>query len=294
VHRLARLIGRQGAIVQKLVAVALYDMALRAGAAVLHEGQLSSDELREIRQFLMQLSPPCNVRRSIGTFERFMILDILANGARGAVEVLGPEVSGVLLATRIDWNIPLRLANDWFDKITAATDPTTVFEREAALTQVEEELKALMANSRTPHKIAGALVSSTKRSELAGEIMLSMFLPAIRSVQQAEDRATAKLRLLQVASALAIHRAQSGEYPAALEDLAVDLRGELPTDPYSGNAFLYEKRGEGYVLWSLGGNLADDKASGKQFHITVGGEAAADDAVQDHQDDIVLRAPWAE
>jgi hypothetical protein len=300
VHRLARLIGRQGVLIQQLVAVAIDGLALRADAALLHEGDLSAEDLREIRQFLMTVSPPCDMQQAVGSSERLMILDVLAHATQqGLADLnadLGVSVFGrAVLAARIDWNVPLTMANVWYDKLTAAMEKATIAERQEAIAVFEKELQEMVADAKSPGRLVGALVSSRKRSELVGDVMLSLLLPAVSAAQHAEDRSLTSLRLIQVAAALAIHRSESGDYPNSLSDLSEELRGALPVDPFSEKPFHYERRGDGYVLWSVGQNLADDKASGDAFFSTVGGEPAADGtASRGNQDDIVLRMPWVE
>jgi hypothetical protein len=300
VHRLARLVGRQGILVQQLVAIAIDGLALRADAALLHEGHLTAQELREFRQFLMALSPPCNMQQSVGSSERLMILDVLAHATQQGLEDLNADIGAggfgsAVLATRIDWNVPLAMANVWYDKLAAAMDKATIAERQAAIAAFESNLQAMAGDVRSPGKLFGALLSSRKRSELVGEVMLSLLLPAVSAAQQAEDRSLTSLRLIQVAAALAIHRSETGAYPMSLDDLSQELRTTMPLDPFSEKPFHFERRGDGYVLWSVGQNVADDRASGYGFFRTVGGEPVADDhASSGNQDDIVLRVPWAE
>ena len=82
--------------------------------------------------------------------------------------------------------------------------------------------------------------------------------PAIVSAQTAEDRATARRRLLQVGCALAVHRAEQGEYPVSLDALAPGLLDPVPLDPFGDQPFQYRRTDEGgYRLYSVGENLAD-------------------------------------
>jgi hypothetical protein len=294
-HRLARLIGQQGWLIHQLVAIAIDQMALKADASLLHEADLSAAEVREILKFLVQLPPPCNVAQAIDKTERLMMLDSIAHIARYGT---GPDLPefGLLLLLRssIDWNVPLQMANVWYDKLATALDLPTAVERQAAIAAVESELVELAGRTRTPGTMAGALISGSKRSEVAGQIMLSLFLPALGAAQQAEDRSVASLRLVQVAAALALYRAEHGEFPASLDALAAPPGAQLPADPFTEKPFLYEKREEGYVLWSVGRNLQDDQASGREFFLTAQGEPVVDEqALDSGQDDIVLRVPWA-
>lgn len=87
--------------------------------------------------------------------------------------------------------------------------------------------------------------------------------------------------LARIACLLELHKLEDGSYPEKLAGLA----GQLPTDPYSGKAYLYsrlpdaEKAG-GYQLYGIGSNLKDD-----------GGRIVLNEAgwVEDEEGDIVWR-----
>ncbi|HET6453590.1 MAG TPA: hypothetical protein VFI02_04245 [Armatimonadota bacterium] len=72
------------------------------------------------------------------------------------------------------------------------------------------------------------------------------------------DRAMAKVAGSQILLALHVHRNKYGSYPETLADLGKRLGWEIPTDPFSGKAFVYQRTGEGFVLYSIGPNLRDD------------------------------------
>jgi hypothetical protein len=291
VHRLARLIGQQGPLVTQLVAIAMDRSALLADAALLHGGELSTEELRDVQAFLMQLTPPCRMGRTIDKVERLMTLDSIAHVSRHGFGENAMGIEDVLLQTGVDWNIPLKTMNRWYDRLAEAAEHPTIDERRAAMLGIDSELAAF-GGSLTPGTVAGALFSRAKRSEVVGKLMVALFLPAVHAAQQAEDRAAISLRLVQVAAALAIHRAEHGSYPAALADLDLQVAEELTQDPYAGKSLLYERRHGGYVLWSVGPNLQDDRASGQALCYTVDGEFVADDSPHNSAlDDIVLRVP---
>lgn len=64
----------------------------------------------------------------------------------------------------------------------------------------------------------------------------------------------------RIALALAAHKVRRGEYPASLAQLRAKLGWEIPADPFSGKDFIYRREGKGYLLYSVGQNLRDDKA----------------------------------
>ena len=61
-----------------------------------------------------------------------------------------------------------------------------------------------------------------------------------------------------IAVELEAHRQAVGDYPTHLTDINLAYLEELPSDPCSGQPFHYEKRDDGYLLYSVGSNGKDD------------------------------------
>ncbi|GAG41350.1 unnamed protein product, partial [marine sediment metagenome] len=68
----------------------------------------------------------------------------------------------------------------------------------------------------------------------------------------------ARLHLTRTGIALKLYRAATGCYPDGLSDLVPDYLCALPGDPFSGKELVYRPEGGGFILYSLGANLADD------------------------------------
>ncbi len=90
-------------------------------------------------------------------------------------------------------------------------------------------------------------------------VLPSMLLPALdKSVWKLARQAT-MLRLAGVACALERHRLKHGAYPETLAGLAPEFLGDVPRDPMSGQALLYERPApDSCRLWSVGLNGRDD------------------------------------
>lgn len=58
--------------------------------------------------------------------------------------------------------------------------------------------------------------------------------------------------------ALKSYQVNKGEYPNSLEDLAPDLLPSIPADSFGGGQFIYQRQGEGFILYSIGENQRDD------------------------------------
>ena len=49
-----------------------------------------------------------------------------------------------------------------------------------------------------------------------------------------------------------------GEFPAEMAALAPAYLDEIPTDRFSGQALIYQRTDEGFRIYSVGANMADD------------------------------------
>jgi hypothetical protein len=128
----------------------------------------------------------------------------------------------------------------------------------------------LAAETRQPGNWVAAALSRRQRSQIVSNIMLSLFLPAITAATNSEDHANTKLDLTRIGAALAIYRIETGSYPEKLKDVVPLAIGQLRLDPFSGKPFLYKRTDDGYVLYSVGENGKDDKASNERDRILNG------------------------
>jgi hypothetical protein len=105
---------------------------------------------------------------------------------------------------------------------------------------------------------AGAAGSKLPRSEvfLAGMFDRTVELRALRS----RDRGTAELGAARIGLAAVAYRGEHGAYPGSLTDLEAD-GWDLPRDPYTQRPFRYQRRGAGFVVYSVGPDLKDDNGT---------------------------------
>jgi hypothetical protein len=82
--------------------------------------------------------------------------------------------------------------------------------------------------------------------------------PSHSGDQMVRDRAAANLGLGEISLLLKAYKAERGRYPESLEQLGKYEGRSLPEDPFSGEAFVYHREGEGFVLYSWGPNLKDE------------------------------------
>jgi len=65
----------------------------------------------------------------------------------------------------------------------------------------------------------------------------------------------------ETAACLAAFRAMHGSYPVTLEELVPEIMPELPPDPFTGDPLEYRRKGDDYVLYSVGPDKKDHGGS---------------------------------
>jgi hypothetical protein len=88
-------------------------------------------------------------------------------------------------------------------------------------------------------------------------IITRLVVPPVSRADLRLESALAQRRLLQTALGLQVYRQRYGRYPSALAELRA-MGWVVPTDNFTGQDFLYRRRGAGYLLYSVGPNLKDD------------------------------------
>jgi hypothetical protein len=276
-HRLARLTGQGATLVDVLVAITIDAIADAGDRAVLQHAKLNAAQIAKMRADLDNLPPLPKMVDKIDTAERFMFLDCTLMIARGGLsklsEIVGartPESSlqsvvDSMARASIDWDVPLRIGNSWYDRLAAVGRIPTYAERKKAAGKIDEELKKTFKAVRDPGSLALSLLAGPGEavSERIGQILVALLLPATQATQQAEDRITMQSNVTKLAFALAACRADHNSYPAALADLVPTYMKELPKDVFNNDKDLhYTRNADGFLLYSVGVNGKDDQGRG--------------------------------
>jgi hypothetical protein len=105
----------------------------------------------------------------------------------------------------------------------------------------------------------------------------------------------AQLALTKTAAALAAWRADRGRgeppYPERLDELVPRYLAAVPVDPFSDNPFIYERRGDGYLLASVGADGVYDGGDDVSGWIVGGEWQAVEQDVPWDASDFVVRMP---
>lgn len=299
-HRLANHIGSGASLIEKLAGLGCHAITYQGEVALAASGKLSAEQARRFRTELEALDISADILTAFDTLERYIYLDsvqriarygpepvLAAFGVRGRALsrnlALNRDVSRLVLNGVVDWDVTLKMGNDFFDEVITMARLPDPSERRRALDRKMDEIKKMRARI-SPGSIAGMFLkdffSGRSPRHTHGKILGSLFLavmgPPAPVLQLAEDRVMARTNITRTAYALAAFHAEHDRYPDSLSELVPGNIAHLPTDPFAGKPLRYQRRGEHYLLYSVGDNGRDDNG--------------ADRESDPRGDDIVIRA----
>ena len=315
VHRLGRLsVARESGpqtIMGHLVAIALMAHAEYVTTRhLLGSPTLPPDVLAAIRREL-DAGPTLPESADALVCERLLCVDAVVLFARRvpggrlararAIKVsigVDSTVLALASATSIDWNLVLERLNTSKDDFAAALRLPTYAERRAALDRLTAPTASARSSSSgwraTGDTILGTC-SRQYRSALIADTVESLLLPGMRGVEAATIRCRALTTLTRTAAALAAWRADQPAgvppYPEQLDALVPRYLPAVPIDPFTDTPLIYERRGDGYLLASVGQNGVYDGGDDMNGDI-VGGEWQEQTRKVDYpKSDLVVRMP---
>ncbi len=130
---------------------------------------------------------------------------------------------------------------------------------------------------RAPHEVAPDIMLEQERFDAAllsrwrwwrfGGARADDFFPAMPSLLFLEIvNGLAALRGTRIVLALELYVRAHGRYPDELAALVPACIDELPRDPYTDESFLYRRRGDSFLLYSVGLDLEDQNGNeGEEF-----------------------------
>lgn len=288
IHRLGRLVGQGPTLIEYLVGVAIESMAINGELRFLSETKPSAKMLAMYRKQLDRLPPRASVADKLDHCERVMFLDSalrmaggqmklqeLANGG-GDGSLIEKLAEGAIMQT-VDWDVLLKSANKWYDRLAVTLRKPDYRERIAEVKQFNDDLKKLVERTRGPGVLLALLGGKPAITQTMSDVLISLLLPAVQQVGVAEGRAIQRMRNLELAFALEAYRADHGSYPDSLEPLAPKHIAEIPHDLFNGQPLKYGKTAEGFRFYSVGDNEKDEE--GHSFDDNPRG------------DDLVVRMP---
>ena len=246
IRTMARHVGSEPTLISGLVSVAIDSLASETLETLLTTGELpTGDDLRS-------LSNP-----SMHSFQRTM------NRCLSGEEALGLSVFGLMGSAEqmelLQFTGMNSLANEIslpFWRVYMLQD-----DLEAYRSLMEKLRKYSQEDFAQQKKDLDSLEKETK-DRTVGRIMTSLLLPAVTRSIVSFTKADAKMRLANLALAMAAYHAKKNQFPDSLDQLVPDYISNIPLDPFDDkNSLRYIAGKDSVTLYSVGPNQKDD--SGK-------------------------------
>lgn len=274
-HRMARLVGQQCTMVERMVAIVSEISACEAERTAIASGKISASRLRTMAMDLQSLGDLPSMDDALDMGERYFALDILQvfsrRGPVRAGELLNAVTGGqpshlgppsLFLFVPVYYEGAMRSVNHYDDGVLAALRRSTYLQRVEALTLSEKNLHTINAGELTVFDLMSA------------DWPVKIFAPALRRALDRQETARIEGRLTVVALQLAAFKAEHGAYPVSLAELVPAYLPQIPVDSFSDKPLNYVIAAGHCTLYSVGPNMKDD-----------GGSMA------DNSDDIVAHLP---
>lgn len=264
-HRLGRLFGQGGSLIEHLVGFALEAIAMSGELVFVSQAKLSAAQLAACQADLGRLRPPGRVADKVDLAERLGILDGIQQLARDGPDSEIAEMTAAAEMSAVDrwagqgtdWDAAMRHVNQTYDRMTSALRLPDWPARAAAMEALSHELDTAVGEAGRDRR-AAVLPSRTGRAELIARVGVSFTLGSFSKLAMAEARIAQQHRNVTIAVALAAHRLDHGTYPETLAALAPKYLPEVPADLCSGEPLKYQRTAAGYFLYSIGPNRQDD------------------------------------
>ena len=290
-RRFARHLGATPFVINSLVSTGLESKVLESQQAVFSEASLTLEQVRKYRQQLEELPARRALSEILDYEDRYYALDCFVRMSRDGPRVLqfhgarrSPSrqlsLSWDTTFQQADWNRVLRQVNGYHDRFVAAISLEDYQQAKEELQRIDDQVRDLNQAMRsgfwTPFW-------SRPYEEVLADGIVAAFLDTQGAAMhyleyKAHNQANERLSLL--AGALAEYKLTEGNYPEQLAGLVPHYLAEVPSDPFTGNAFVYCLTDDGYLLYSLGRNETDDGGVA-----TLGGGVPGDMVFQVHQDE---------
>jgi hypothetical protein len=257
--------------VEQLVGIAIHTHAMNCTLVLLQSKELPLHIADKVFRQLDSLPIQLKFEKVYEFAERLAFLDFSLRHITGRFGGVSETTRKVLhrvenIDAPIDPNIPLRIANGWFDRIAEAAAIDDPAERRSTLASLDEHREALFPwfreEIRRVMKQGGLQATPLQQvSVLAGKADVVLAMTHFYSANDMRDRDQMNWMLTHTAAALSVYHCLHDEYPEALCDLVPDVLKEEWFDVYSQDSLGYSRRSDGYLLYSKYWNGVDNQGT---------------------------------
>jgi hypothetical protein len=265
-RRLGRLVGQGPTLVDGLVGRGVENIAFATECQLLACSTLAPGEWGGIRRRLDELAQPLPLDDRLHIADRFAVLESICSVAQHGIRAVEMDDDGFVggsidsAATSADWNIVLRIANQWMDRLVEVARMEDAGARSEARENLVTDIREVGASVKRPAGLFAALVSRKAASQKVGHILVALFCESSTVAIAAESRHETNNKLMRLGLALAEYNSAHGGFPETLDVLVPKYLENVPMDSTTGQPFVYMKEDAGYLLYSFGINGVDDGA----------------------------------
>ena len=271
-HRLGRLVGQGCCLIEHKVGEMIESDAILGELQFLSVTKPTTKMLAVCRKQLDHLPPRSSPADKVDYTERMLCLNSVQQIASRKMDVrelhrfiVGETQSplveklaeGAVLQT-VDWDAVLTSVNTWHDRLAAILRKPDYRDGTADMKQLNDDLKKVAGKCTGSDALLALQEKNPPNTQMMADALIWLLLPADQQSTVAEGCAIQRTRNLEVAFALAAHRADHGSYPDSLESLAPKYSAHIPTDLFAAQPLKYTKIVDGYRLYSVGPNEQDE------------------------------------
>jgi hypothetical protein len=268
--RLGRLYSQGPIVIGRLASMALERYAFQTVTILLSSDELNDEQLARLTSEYDALTPLARIDDAIDVVERFHTLNVIQEFLAGRLTLEFEPAPPTGLMARVRFverafrnmrmhpDTPLRIANDWYDDLSACAAAPTWREFKSEWEVMDARRTAFTRDHAVQMWFVGLGLWTSEIGRAGGDFFVQQTTPHLGQIGEARFRADARHRLLQIALALARYRSERRQYPQTLAELSPEYLAEIPLDPFTDEPMVYRLNANGYVLYSLCSNLLDD------------------------------------
>lgn len=234
-------------LVEHLVGIAIRALAVRTAFEILDRTEMGQASMKSLQRQIEQLSTDESYIPDMRA-EKFFMLDIIQR-------MFTDDGKG-------DGRIHMESAEAMLTMWSQQAQSLEKLQRRQTTEAVEKLYEYLdFVGQKTPWQWKAEQINPEKEIEKIMEknAFVQMFCPAFVRVAQIFARCRAETDALIITLALLRYKADKGQLPEKLDVLvSAGYLKALPTDPFSGNPFVYKRLGGDFMLYSFGTDCDDD------------------------------------
>jgi type II secretory pathway pseudopilin PulG len=246
--RAGQILAEDPLLISQLVRIACLAIAIGGTEDLLSRQKLKAPQLEHLRSVLEEIKTSDGIKQSL-LGERAFALSVFERGPQAAAALSGSDSPARSQSLAVGAMKFIGLA---------AMDKRLMLETfKPAIAAAEQGTPEAMKEIERTFQSAGV-----KARHFPPRIFSAMTLPGLERVTAKFSAQEARRRAALVAVAIERYRLQhDGRPPERLDALIPQFLAEVPTDPFDGQPLRYQNRENGYVVYSIGADGADDGGS---------------------------------